>query len=140
PFYMLPYMLSSYQTYDGLGGAKNMRGILRDRVVGDGFAYLNAELRYKFLRTMLFKQNFYIALSGFADAGMVTRKYKFDIAGVPQDQRYFFADNAEKPHVSCGGGLHFALNENFIVAFDYGMATDRRDGNSGFYINLNFLY
>lgn len=140
PFYMLPYMLSSYQTYDGLGGAKNMRGILRDRVVGDGFAYSNAELRYKFLRTMLFKQNFYIALSGFADAGMVTRKYKFDVAGVPQDQRYFFTDNAEKPHVSCGGGLHFALNENFIVAFDYGMATDRRDGNSGFYINLNFLY
>ncbi|GAH72890.1 unnamed protein product, partial [marine sediment metagenome] len=39
-------------------------------------------------------------------------------------------------------GLHIALNENFIVAADYGRALDKekRDGLSGFYIGLDFLF
>ena len=39
-----------------------------------------------------------------------------------------------------GGGIRFALNENFIVAVDYGMAAKKEDGKSGLYINLNWLF
>jgi hypothetical protein len=43
-------MLSSFSTTtktDGLGGAKNLRGILRNRVVGDGVAWGNVEFRWR---------------------------------------------------------------------------------------------
>jgi hypothetical protein len=53
---------------------------------------------------------------------------------------YFFPDETEKLHLSSGGGLHIALNENFIIAADYGRALDKRDGDQGFYIGLDFLF
>jgi hypothetical protein len=36
--------------------------------------------------------------------------------------------------------VHFAINENFIVAVDYGLAAKKEDGDSGLYIGLNFLF
>src|SRR5690554_7146235 len=46
PFYMLPYMVYSYMpssSIDGLGGSKTIRGLIRNRVVGDGVVYGNLE-------------------------------------------------------------------------------------------------
>ena len=56
PFYMLPYAIDSKSTKAGLGGAKNIRGVLRNRVVGDAVAFGNFELRSKFLKTVIFNQ------------------------------------------------------------------------------------
>jgi len=148
PFYMLPYLFNTApkETTDGVGGAKTVRGVLRNRIVGDGFAYGNIELRGKVLRTTVLNQNIYIALSGFVDAGMVTQKHKFDTSGLPGSlPPYLPAEiidlNAkEVPHVGFGGGVHIAMNQNFIVTVDYGIAARKEDGDSGFYINLNFLY
>ena len=143
PVYMLPlvYNTAPNLTRDGLGGAKTMRGVLRNRVVGEDFAYGNLEFRWKFLQTVVWNQNFYIALNTFTDLGMVTKSYKIDISGVPAgDRELFFPDKKESLHLAYGAGLHFALNENFIVALDYGLAAKKDDGSSGLYINLNFLY
>ena len=142
PFYMLPFVFNSTPqlTRDGLGGAKTMRGILRNRVVGEDFFYGNAEIRWKVLRTMLFNQNFYIALAGFADAGMVTGKYDLPVSTNPEAIAWLAKGEKEKLHLSYGAGIHLALNENFIVSVDYGLAADKRDGKSGMYIGLNFLY
>ena len=142
PFYMLPFVFNSTPnlTRDGLGGGKTMRGILRNRVVGEDFVYGNAELRWKVLRTVLFNQNFYIALAGFADGGMVTGKYKLPEVTEPEANAWLTRGEKEQLHLSYGAGVHFALNENFIVTVDYGLAADKRDGKSGLYINLNFLY
>lgn len=138
PFYMLPFVFDSKITRDGLGGSKTMRGIMRNRVVGESMAFSTLELRYKFLRTVVFNQNLYIAVSGFMDSGTVLKKYEFDTTGVPAGQIIY--DTDEAIHLSFGGGLHFALNENFVVAIDYGMAADKRDGTSGLYIGLNWLF
>lgn len=148
PFYMMPFMFQTAPklTKDGVGGSKTVRGIRRNRVVGDGFVFGNLELRGKILKTSLFKQNFYIALSAFADAGMVTQKYNFDRSGMPDVLPDDFPDeiidlNAkEVPHIGFGGGIHFALNQNFIVTVDYGMSAKKEDGDSGLYINLNYLF
>ena len=148
PFYMLPYIFNTAPTLtkDGVGGSKTVRGIMRNRIVGDGFAYGNIELRGKILKTMLFKQNLYIALSAFADGGMVTQKYKFDTSGLPDElpdgspMEIIDLDAKEIPHMSVGGGIHFALNQNFIITVDYGMALKKEDGNSGLYIVTNFLF
>ncbi len=49
-------------------------------------------------------------------------------------------DAKEVPHVGVGGGIHFILNHNFIVTVDYGMALKKEDGDTGLYINLNYLF
>ncbi|MFC2151886.1 hypothetical protein ACFLSE_05100 [Bacteroidota bacterium] len=147
PFYMLPYLNFSYNSsisVEGLGGAKSIRGILRNRVVGDAIFYGNLEFRWKFIKTVIKNQNLYIALSTFSDFGQVIQETKIDKNKFPTDgsvdlNNYFDTEN-DKLHVSYGLGLHFVLNENFIVAFDYGLTADKRDGSSGLYIGMNFLF
>lgn len=149
PFYMLPmfYNTAPGYTRDGLGGARTLRGILRNRVTGDGFALANAEVRWKFLNTRIGKQNFYAALSGFTDVGMVTNPYHIpDIesldltAAQKAEAGQYISAGKESPHLSLGFGLHLALNENFVLAIDYGFATDKRDGSNGLYIVLGWLF
>lgn len=146
PFFMQPYMLSSYSSItktDGLGGAKTLRGIMRDRIVGDGIAYGNLELRWKFLKTRLGKQNLYFALNGFSDFGMVVQQVKFDkskISEADQEKYFDFSYEKDKLHPSLGAGLRIALNENFILAIDYGFATNKQDGAKGLYINIGNLF
>jgi outer membrane protein assembly factor BamA len=129
-----------------VGGAKTVRGVLRNRIVGDGFAYGNLELRGKILRTTLWNQNVYLALSAFVDAGMVTQKYKFDASGMPGNlpetlpEAIIDLNAKEVPHVGFGAGFHVAINQNFIVTADYGFAAKKEDGDTGLYINLNFLF
>jgi len=142
PYYMLPFVYNTAPslTRDGLGGAKTIRGVLRNRIVGDDFAYGNIELRWKFLRTIVFNQNIYLALSGFLDGGMITAKYDFNKSGVPANQLYLVEDQDEKLHLGAGGGLHIVMNQNFVIAVDHGRALDPGDGKSGTYIGLNFLF
>ncbi|KPK83142.1 MAG: hypothetical protein AMS27_13305 [Bacteroides sp. SM23_62_1] len=152
PSYMLPFVFNSppNKTRDGLGGKNTTRGVLRNRVVGEGYFYGNLELRWKFTDTRLLNQNFYIALSVFLDGGMVTQQYEVNTANVPgtillNNKTYsnsdFFSNEDEKPHFGTGSGLHFAVNENFIVALDFSFAFDPdKDGGWAPYIGLDFLF
>jgi outer membrane protein assembly factor BamA len=144
PFYMEPYGISSYSKLaftDMLGGARSVRGTLRNRVVGSGFALLNIEPRWKVFRTVVKKQNLYFALSTFLDAGMVTNQRSVEVSGVPDEERSaLFNDAGDNVHMSVGAGLHIALNENFVLAIDYGKALRAADGKDGLYINLGFLF
>lgn len=142
PYYMLPFVYNTAPNYtrDGVGGAKTVRGVMRNRIVGEGFAFGNIELRWKFLRTIIFNQNVYLALSGFLDGGIVTKRYDFDKSGIPSGQISLVENADEKLHLGAGAGFHFVMNQNFIIAVDYGRALDPGDGESGLYIGLNFLY
>lgn len=142
PYYMLPLIFNGGYSVDrdGLGGAKTVRGILRNRVVGEDYLFGNFEFRWKFVRTVIWNQNVYLALNAFTDFGMVTGKYNFNRSGIPANELFMFPNDKEKPHISYGGGFHIALNENFVVAINYGIAADKRDGNHGLYIGLNWLY
>jgi outer membrane protein assembly factor BamA len=142
PYYMLPFVYNTAPNYtrDGVGGFKTVRGVMRNRIAGDGFVFGNIELRWKFLRTNVLNQNIYLALSGFLDGGMVTRSYEFDQSGVPAEQLYLVEHADEKLHLGTGTGLHIVMNQNFVIAVDYGRALDKGDGESGLYIGLNFLY
>jgi len=149
PYYLLPYFTDSRNIRDGFGGAKTMRGILRNRVVGNGVAFGNFEFRWKVIKTIVANQNVYIALSGFTDMGRVVDPFSQDLSGVPSNitihnksynPQEWFNYQDESWHISYGAGLRVALNENFIVAFDYGMAAKEEDGSSGLYIGLNWLF
>lgn len=142
PFYMLPLVYNSAPqlTLSGLGGGKTMRGILRNRVVGEDFLYANAELRWKVVRTVLFNQNLYLALSGFADAGIITGKYNTPETTDPEGIEWLTKGDEEEMHTSYGWGIHGALNDNFIVTLNYGWSTDPRDGIKGTYLGMNFNF
>ncbi len=146
PFFMYPLMKASYSPFtktDGLGGARNLRGIMRNRAEGEGVAYGNVELRWKFLHTLVKKQNLDFSLHAFADAGMVVQDVKIDRSLISsEDQaRYFdFSYKNDKLHPSAGLGLRIALNHNFILAVDYGFALKKQDGKGGAYINIGNLY
>lgn len=146
PFYYRSQLITSVLTgnmSEGLGGAKTLRGVRRNRVIGDGMVYGNAELRWKFVHFNLINNNFYLGLSAFTDIGKVTKKVNVEsmiapISSIPQTD--YFRWGAEKMHYSYGAGLHIAMNENFIIAIDYGLAADKQDGASGLYIGLNYLF
>jgi outer membrane protein assembly factor BamA len=144
PFYVQPYMINSFSNTsntDGLGGSKTLRGVLRNRVVGDAFAFGNAELRWKFYRTVVFRQNLYLGLNLFSDFGQVIKKIDVDESKIPVAMREDFYDkDAESLHTTLGLGLRIVLNENFIVAVDYGRPFNERDGGGGLYIGLNYLF
>lgn len=145
PFYMLPYATDSKSTKDGLGGSKNLRGILRNRVVGDGVAFGNFELRSRFFKTVILNQNFYLGLNAFADLGMVTDPYKFktpDLTadGISQSDIDKLTQESEGVHIGYGAGLRFVINSNFIIAVDYGIVAKKEDGTKGLYIGLNYLF
>ena len=152
PFYIQPYMISSFNKYtitDGLGGARTLRGILRNRVVGDGITYGNFEFRWKFYKTYIWRQNIYLAFNAFADAGKVVKDIDFDKdeainIATQEDPDFnsadYFDTSSDKIHLSYGAGFRIAMNQNFIVSVDYGKTNDTRDGNSGLYIALGYLF
>ena len=143
PFYMLPYLFTSFALTtkpDGLGGSRTVRGVLRNRVVGDGAVNGNIELRWKFWKTFLFKQNFYLGLIGFFDAGMVVQDRPVNRSLVTENQSFYFDAEKDTPHFGTGLGLRAALNENFIISVDYGFALDNRDGTSGLYIGIGNIF
>ncbi|NOY36589.1 MAG: BamA/TamA family outer membrane protein [Chlorobi bacterium] len=147
PFYSYPLMMTTFMKgaySEGLGGAKTLRGILRDRIVGKGFVYGNAELRWKFVHTRFLNQNLYLALNAFWDGGMVVQKVDVNTSGVilapDEEMSDYFSNKKESLHSSVGGGLRVAMNENFIISFDFGKALDPQDGTTGIYIGLNYLF
>ncbi|MCK7536823.1 MAG: hypothetical protein MZV63_40615 [Marinilabiliales bacterium] len=53
PFYMQPYINISFSpsiVAEGLGGAKTIRGVLRDRLVGDGVIFGNLEFQVEIFK------------------------------------------------------------------------------------------
>jgi len=124
----------------GLGGGKTIRGINRNRVVSDGFAYGNVELRWKAVHFKWIKQNFYIGLNGFLDGGQVLQKIELAPTITNAHADYFDTTSNDKLHLSYGAGLRIVMNENFVVSVDYGKAVDPQDGNKGIYIGLNYLF
>jgi outer membrane protein assembly factor BamA len=148
PFYYQSQVIVSTlrgATSEGLGGSKSIRGIWRNRVVGDGFFYGNAELRWKAVRFTFLNSNWYLGVNGFTDFGMVTKKIEFEEPiltpnGHPWTTADFFNKGAEKMHFSVGGGIRLVMNENFIIAVDLGKALKEQDGGMGFYMGLNYLF
>ncbi|HPF93775.1 MAG TPA: hypothetical protein PLV65_07550, partial [Tenuifilaceae bacterium] len=155
PFYLQPSITTLIlrgSTSEGLGGGKSLRGVIRNRVVGDGIAWANLELRWKFVRFEFLNQNFYLSLNTFVDGGQVITPIQFSTSNVdwasynwqtPENtptEDDIFSDDKESLHMSYGAGLRIAMNRNFIIAVDHGRPFDERDGASGTYIGLNFLF
>jgi hypothetical protein len=144
PFFMASNLYTSNiktTKTDGLGGAKTLRGILRSRVVGDGVALGNVELRLKFLKRVFLKQSIYLGITAFCEGGMVVIPRDIDQGLVPEpDREIYFTGKSESIHGTAGLGLRVGLNENFIISVDYGRSMNPNDGTSGLYVGIGNIF
>jgi len=136
-------------TSEGLGGSSTLRGVLRNRVIGDGFFLGNIELRWKPIYFMFLKQECYLGINAFYDFGIVTDKIdlpsnletQFNTAlGESYSYSDFFNQGSEKLHQAAGISIMPVMNRNFVIAIDIGKAFNKQDGNIGFSIGLNYLF
>ena len=156
PYYILPYLTTVGQSFDrdGMGGYRSVRGIMRNRVQGLDVVSYNAEFRWRFVSFPLWKQNIAFGLSLFSDGTMVTRERDMTFRGDEQYRQEYedymaLGSDTDRPHITVGAGLRFIMNQNFIVAFEYGLPVSRfssnpviknQDGNGAFYINTGYLF
>ena len=147
PFGKAPYYIQSNittvylrQTFsEGLGGNYSLRGILRNRIVGNGMGWLNLEFRFRTRTVRLIKQNWYIAFNPFMDAGAVLQPYRENLQKTSSD-RYVFSEDKENIHLSAGIGGKLVMNHNFVLSAEWAKALNRRDGTSGLNLGLNYLF
>lgn len=146
PFFRRTQLMSPFAkrtNVTGFGGSNSLRGIVRNRIVGDAVGMANIELRWKVVNFQLFNQNFYFGLNGFFDTGIILDPIDWDENMLKSVNSLTYIDVYAKDglHSSLGGGIKVAMNENFILSTEMGHALNKQDGDKpGMYINLNYLF
>jgi outer membrane protein assembly factor BamA len=160
PFYLNSYMNTMFiqrVIYEGLGGGNSLRGIVRNRILSNGFAFANLELRLKLWKFKIGKENFYVGINPLFDAGMVLQPYDLDrdeiVDNIEKNDPSFNLNNLDeyfdfdesliyKPHLSAGIGLKVAMNENFILSVDWATPLNKADNGkmSNLYIKIGYMF
>lgn len=148
PFYFINNLNTMFfrKVYtEGLGGNASVRGINRNGVVGNGMAWLNTELRWRFANFRFINQNFYLALNPFFDMGKVIQSYRLDEQKIAfgalkgEEVNPFYSGDKEGLHTTLGCGLKVVMNRNFVVSVEMAKALDKRDGEK-MWNNIGFNY
>ena len=82
PIYMIqnvPLLVQRNMISEGFGSSNTIRGLRENRILAEGMAWFNTELRVKLVNFKLFNQYFYIALNPFFDGGFITKAYRADV-------------------------------------------------------------
>jgi len=160
PFYMDSYLNALYYQrvlYEAVGGANSVRGLIRNRVLADGFGYATAEFRFKVVKFNIKKENFYIAFNPFCDMGIALQPNVLNeeniVASIERNDsefnkdelKYYFNFNPKKiynPHFGAGIGMKIAMNENFILSVDWAMPFNKQDNANmaNIYIKMGYLF
>jgi outer membrane protein assembly factor BamA len=125
PVWELSAVQTSFKPQEGLGGAKTLRGLPKNRYVGRGLFLWNAEVRWRAAEFEALGKPVHAVLSGFVDSGRVW------------EERVRFDELASDLHHGFGGGLRLGMGENFVVAVDIGHS---KQAAAPFYIGLGYLY
>lgn len=138
PFYLMPNISTTYMkqtTSEGLGGYTTIRGVLRNRIVGEGIFWTNFEARVRLFDFRFFGQDWYFSLNPFFDAGIITDKVSIDTSLVS-----IISSDKESLHMSVGSGIKAVMNRNFVISVEAGKALDSRDGDMGLNVGLNYIF
>lgn len=122
PFYVQQNIYTLYlnQTCsEGLGGMNTLRGLPTNRIIADGYAWSNFELRLKLFGFRLLKRDWYVAINPFADIGVITQTYRLDEMATTTGRNYDdLRHDAFLPQTSLGLGFKLAMNENSIFSVE----------------------
>ncbi|MBQ4184206.1 MAG: BamA/TamA family outer membrane protein [Bacteroidales bacterium] len=137
PLYMIqnvPLLVQRNMISEGFGSSNTIRGIRENRILTEGFAWANTELRIKLVKFKLFNQYFYIAVNPFFDAGIITKPFRaaefekvavegkvYDpkLAAIGQETLIYDSSKIRDVIMSAGAGLKIAMNQNFIVSAEF---------------------
>ena len=131
PLYMIqniPLLVQRNMITEGYGSTGTIRGLRDNRILTEGFAWANTELRIKLVSFKLFNQFFYIAVNPFFDAGIITKPYRakeFEAAKALAVETYqplatlYDATKVGDFVYSAGAGLKIAMNQNFIISAEF---------------------
>ena len=156
PFYaMMNTNLMFYKKIytEAYGGSTTGRGINRNSVIGQGVAWLNAELRWRITNFKFINQNWCVALNPMFDMGMVTQEYRLEEQKAAMallkekynfssdDEDLIYSDKKEDIHTSAGCGLKLIMNKNFVVSAEFAKALNKLDGEGlRAYIGFNYIF
>lgn len=116
---------TSFKQQEGIGGAKTVRGLLKNRLLGRGALVWNTELRWRAADFRLLGRSFHTVLSAFVDQGRVW------------EDGLVIGEVLSDLHRGWGGGVRIGMGENFTVAVD--AATSEETGLP-VYIGLGYLF
>ena len=163
PFYMIqnvPLLVQRNMISEGFGSSNTIRGLRENRILAEGLAWVNTELRIKLVKFNLLKQYFYLAVNPFFDAGIITKGYRTDVlkdqlyddslvafkkANYPDQTKYngliYDSSHLHDLIYSAGMGLKIAMNQNFIVSADFAKCfTPGLDAGLWIGIGINYQF
>ena len=125
PFDELSTLQTSFKQQDGLGGANTIRGLPKDRFVGNAMMLSNTELRWHAADFRMIGKRSSLVLSTFLDAGRV---WAADAS---------LGTMLRDLHAGYGAGARVGLGESFVVAVDVGHS---KEAMAPIYIGLGYLF
>jgi hypothetical protein len=157
PLYMIqnvPLLVQRNMISEGFGSSNTIRGLRENRILSEGMAWANTELRVKLVNFKLFNQFFYVAVNPFFDAGIITKPYRADvlnkviddpalltISGYTGGSTIYNPDNIKKLIYSGGIGLKLAMNQNFIISAEFAKCfTQGLDAGLWLGIGINYQF
>ena len=59
---------------------------------------------------------------------------------LPPFESEYFRGADKTVHMTAGGGIKLAMNENFVLSAEFAKTFDPQDGKSGLYLGLNYMF
>ncbi|MBO4756531.1 MAG: hypothetical protein IKX05_07520 [Bacteroidales bacterium] len=153
PLYMIqnvPLLVQRNMISEGFGSSNTIRGLRENRILTEGMAWINTELRVKLVNFKLFNQFFYIAVNPFFDAGIITKPYRSAEFAAAQQLNVatymplnkIYDASQEKGQIICsaGGGLKIAMNQNFIVSVELAKCLRPSQLDAGLWLGIGINY
>jgi hypothetical protein len=123
PFYMIqniPLLVQRNMITEGFGSFNTIRGMHDNRILAEGFAWTNMELRVKLVAFKLFNQFFYVAANPFFDCGVITKGYRDGLLSEAISDKSIYDSSLKGTFLyTAGAGLKIAMNQNFIVSAEF---------------------
>lgn len=145
PFYMMQEFSTlrfKHAMSEGLGGINTLRGVLGNRLLGDGYAWTNLELRSRIYSFRAFKRfDVDLGLNPFCDLGWITKAVRLDrfsfLTGRSiSDLRH----ESSRMHGDAGLGFKLTINGNYILSVEWAMPFRRDDGDYGLFVSMNYIF
>ena len=142
PFYVQQDIATLYLRQvnsEGLGSINTVRGTLYNRMIGDGYAWANIEMRFRIVQFDFIKQHWYVATNPFFDLGAVVQPFRLDRME-KLGTGLLYSGSGEKLHMSAGLGVKLVMNNNFIISVEGAKPLSSQDGPFGMNIGLNYIF
>jgi len=124
PVFDLSTIQSSYKQQEGVGGNNTVRGVLKNRFVGNRIIVTNSELRWRVRDFQFRHRTAFLMASGFVDAGRVW------------NDDSWIDDLTQHYRTGYGAGLRVGLGPSFVVAVDVGHSSEATQ----LYIGLGYPF